>query len=479
MPSITCPQCNTENPDTARFCGNCGTNLADFSNDDKDLELLQTALSPKFRIDAKVGQGGMAAVYLGEQTTLSRPITVKLLNVEMSKDNGIRERFVQEAKTSANLKHPNIVDIIDVGQAEGRPYLIMEYGSGGSLQELLTKMKSETGEGIPLKEAVKFTIHILRALDAAHKKGIVHRDIKPENILLRDNGDCFIVDFGIAKVKGASQKTQTGLTIGTVAYMSPEQCEGAIDLDGRSDIYSVGILLYELITGDKPFVGDNPISVIRKHLDEPIPSLSKFLKTKVGQAAIIDSKQLGPLDQVIKKACEKKKDRRYASASEMAAAIEEDVRLKEVVIQGVDTNKKRIATLLLGIILIIGIGYGINRAYRGDDQGPQSAIGLSWSAYQGRMGWEEATVKCANMGWRLPTKNELISLFKSGASWRNAGCFDDSELQWCYYWSSTKEKYYSHLTDRMFSRFYSVGMVGGAVIDTIDADIAHDVRCVR
>ncbi|MCZ8156036.1 MAG: protein kinase [Leptospira sp.] len=330
---------------------------------------MQKALSPRFRIDAKLGQGGMATVYLGEQTALSRRVAVKILNAEMSKDSGIRERFVQEAKTAANLKHPNIVDIIDVGQADGRPYLLMEYGSGGSLEECLAKVKRETGEGLPIKDAAKYAIQILRALDAAHKKGIVHRDTKPDNIMLRENGDCFIVDFGIAKVKGASQKTQTGLTIGTVAYMSPEQCEGASNLDGRSDIYSVGILLYELITGNKPFVGDNPISVIRKHLDEPIPSLSKLWKTKAGQAANVRSSHFGPLEQIIKKACEKKKEKRYASASEMAAALE-DIISEKVVITGneikrLDVKKKdetsakpKTKVLVFGLtLLILGGGY--------------------------------------------------------------------------------------------------------------------------
>ncbi|MCZ8155781.1 MAG: protein kinase [Leptospira sp.] len=320
---IHCPQCNFKNPDTARFCGDCGFNIASYDElQDADLNFLNLALKGKIKIEKLIGRGGMASVYLGTQLGLDRQIVVKLINREYSQDQGMIARFLEEAKTTAKYKHPQIVEVIDVGIHENRPYYIMEYLPNGSLEEKLSEYKTKN-HPFPLMEALKITAKVLSALDFCHKKGLgAHRDIKPENIMFSEDDLPKLVDFGIAKT-GGENKTQTGYTIGTSKYMSPEQCEGKKDIDGRSDIYSVGIMLYELLVGDAPFTGNSAVSVANKHINEKLPKLSSMMKAKFGDWHEFREHQeeISQIELIIGSACEKDRDRRISIAKEMEGML--------------------------------------------------------------------------------------------------------------------------------------------------------------
>jgi|JI9StandDraft_1071089.scaffolds.fasta_scaffold00089_39 serine/threonine protein kinase len=320
---VKCFYCGTENSETDKFCRQCGNSLQSAvtgSKPDADIELLSSHLSPKFTIEKKIGKGGMATVYLGEQTALQRKIVVKFLNKDISDDDEIRERFILEARTPARLKHPNIVEVIDVGLCDDRPYYIMEYASGGSVADKQKKYRDQ-GSMFPLKEAAELITKVLDALHYCHLNNLQsHRDIKPANIMYRANGEPIIVDFGIAKITDSSI-TRTRMTMGTANYMSPEQCQGRKDIDGRSDVYSVGIMLFELLTGELPFKGDSGLSIMIKQVKEKMPSLAGKMKSK-SEKVDPDFSVLGPeLEAIIEKACAKSRKKRYQSAKEFAEAL--------------------------------------------------------------------------------------------------------------------------------------------------------------
>ncbi len=203
--------------------------------------------------------------------------------------------------------------------ADERPYFIMEFCPNGSLTDRIKKT-IDAGKALDVKEAIVTTARVLNGLSVAHQKGVVHRDIKPDNILLRESNDPAIVDFGIAKVASATVKTQTGMTMGTVNYMSPEQCRGDADIDGRSDIYSTGIMLYELVTGEVPFTGSNPMSILNKHISEKMPSIiAKAQSVRKNDAQF--TKIGRDLEVILEKACAKDRANRYANATEFANAL--------------------------------------------------------------------------------------------------------------------------------------------------------------
>ena len=243
-----CQYCNTKNDSLSRFCKSCGKKMRE-DDRDPDIELLETYLGEKFSISRPLGEGGFGRVFLADHKGLGRKEVIKLLGFEQSKNTEIKSRFLQEARILASLNHPHIIPVRDVSEAEGRPYYIMEYKNGGSLQDQLMKKKT-----LPILEAKEIVLKLLSALTLVHKQGILHRDIKPDNILLSDTGEPVLIDFGIARLEDSrsANKTRTGIAIGTPAYMSPEQWEGK-KIDARSDLYSVGILLYELVTGQVPF----------------------------------------------------------------------------------------------------------------------------------------------------------------------------------------------------------------------------------
>jgi eukaryotic-like serine/threonine-protein kinase len=265
--------------------------------------LIGSVFDGRYRIERKLGAGGMADVYLAEDQELGRRVAIKILNDRHAADDSFIERFRREAKNAAGLSHPNIVSIYDRGEAEGTYYIAMEYLDGRSLKELIV------GRGpAPIKTAIDYARQILAAVGFAHKHGIVHRDIKPHNVLVGPEGRLKVTDFGIAR-SGASQMTEVGSIIGTAQYLSPEQARGA-PVDQTSDLYSVGVVLYEMLTGQVPFTGDTPLEIAMKHLSE-VPVPPSELRPEVPH----------DLDSVVLRALAKDPHERYQSAEEMDADL--------------------------------------------------------------------------------------------------------------------------------------------------------------
>src|SRR5919106_2694998 len=229
--------------------------------------LINTLFDGRYRILRKLGSGGMANVYLAEDEDLGRRVAIKILNERYANDESFIERFRREAKSAAGLSHPNIVSIYDRGEAEGTYYIAMEVIERRSLKELIL---TRGDSGLPVHEAIDYTKQILHALRFAHRHGIIHRDIKPHNILVGAENRLKVTDFGIARA-GPSQMTEVGSIMGTAQYISPEQARGAAVTEA-SDLYSVGVVLYEMLTGRVPYTGDSPIEIAMKHVnDAPRP----------------------------------------------------------------------------------------------------------------------------------------------------------------------------------------------------------------
>jgi serine/threonine-protein kinase len=266
--------------------------------------LIGTLFDGRYQILRKLGAGGMADVYLAEDQELGRRVAIKILNDRHANDEQFVERFRREAKNAAALSHPNIVSIYDRGEAEGTYYIAMEYLDGRSLKELILSR----GDA-PIAVVVEYARQILSALRFAHRHGIVHRDIKPHNVLVDSEGRVKVTDFGIARA-GTSQMTEAGSIVGTAQYLSPEQARGA-DVDQRSDLYSLGVLMYELLTGEVPFSGDTPVEIAMKHLSQtPAPPSTK--RHDVPRE----------LDMVVMRALAKDPEDRYQSADEMEADLD-------------------------------------------------------------------------------------------------------------------------------------------------------------
>jgi beta-lactam-binding protein with PASTA domain/predicted Ser/Thr protein kinase len=266
--------------------------------------LINMLFDGRYRIVRKLGSGGMADVYLAEDEELGRRIAIKILNDRHANDESFVERFRREAKNAAGLSHPNIVSIYDRGEAEGTYYIAMEYLDGRSLKELVVARGP-----LPIRDAIDATRQVLAALRFAHRKGVVHRDIKPHNVMADADGRLKVTDFGIARA-GVSQMTEAGSIIGTAQYLSPEQARGA-PVDQRSDLYSVGVVLYEMLTGTTPFSGESPVEIAMKHLSDPPRPPS------------VERSDIPPdLDMVVLRALAKNPDDRFQTAEEMDAELE-------------------------------------------------------------------------------------------------------------------------------------------------------------
>jgi eukaryotic-like serine/threonine-protein kinase len=260
--------------------------------------MINTLVDGRYRVLRKLGTGGMANVYLAEDQELGRRVAIKVLDDRHASDDQFVERFRREAKAAAALSHPNIVSIFDRGETDGTYYIAMEFLEGPNLKELVR-------QGTPsIRSAITYTREILSALRVAHRRGLVHRDIKPHNILVDAEGRLKVTDFGIAR-SGPSQMTEAGSIIGTAQYLSPEQARGA-PVDQRSDLYSVGVVLYELLTGTVPFNGSTPLEIAMKHLSE-VPRPPSRRRPDVPP----------DLDRVVLRALAKNPDERYQSAPEM------------------------------------------------------------------------------------------------------------------------------------------------------------------
>jgi serine/threonine protein kinase len=257
---------------------------------------------PGYTLKRKLGQGGMAAVYLAEQESFGREVALKIMVPQLAREQNFAERFQQEARTVARLAHPHIITVYDVGSFKHLHYIAMEYHTGGDLTQRLVN-------GIEPHEALRITSEMADALAFAHGMDIVHRDIKPDNVLFRaHNNSAILTDFGIAKNLAAGDRlTQTGSTVGTPKYMCPEQARG-LPLDGRADLYSLGVMLYEMLTGRLPFMADDPVALAIKHCQDPVPRLPA---------------SLGRYQALIDKLLAKEADDRYATGTEVMAAIEQ------------------------------------------------------------------------------------------------------------------------------------------------------------
>lgn len=264
-----------------------------------------TIIGHRYRIIETIGAGGMANVYLAVNLTSRKQVAIKMLKEEYRNDAEFLRRFEREAKAVLHLSHDNIVRAYGVGEADGLPYIVLEYIEGQTLKQIV----SENGP-MPPRLAVSMGLQVLDALDAAHSAGIIHRDVKPQNVIVTPEGKCMLTDFGIARDADASTITFAGSTIlGSVHYLSPEQAQGK-PVTQASDLYSVGVLLYELITGQVPFTGDNSVAIALMHInDEPVPPIQLHPKTPPA------------LNDVIMRALKKNLAERYATAREMAKQL--------------------------------------------------------------------------------------------------------------------------------------------------------------
>ena len=271
-----------------------------------DLERVAGALGDRYQVDREIGRGGMATVYLAQDRKHNRPVALKVLHPHLAANLG-PERFLREIQIAASLQHPHIVPLYDSGQAEGFLYYVMPYVEGESLRDRITHEHT-----LPLEEALRLTRAVAAALDYAHRRQVVHRDIKPENVMLHD-GEAMVTDFGIAKALTAAASdnlTQTGTSMGTPAYMSPEQSSGDPDVDARTDQYSLGCMLYEMLSGRTPYTGPNAQAIIAKSFTEPVPAL-KSPRERIPdwvEKAVMKSLSKAPAD-------------RYATAADFSRAL--------------------------------------------------------------------------------------------------------------------------------------------------------------
>jgi len=268
--------------------------------------LVGMQLSGRYRLDAQIGAGGMSTVYRAFDQTLERRVAIKLMHREIASHSDQLERFRREARAVAQLSHPHIVGVIDAGEDQGRPYIVFEYVEGETLKERIRRMGR-----LPMEEAIAYAIEIARALGFAHSRQIVHRDVKPQNVLIDEEGSAKVTDFGIARTLDQEGLTADGRVLGTTDYVSPEQALGH-DVNGQSDIYSLGVVLYEMLTGDVPFHGENQVSVAMKHVREDMPDLqSRRPEASATLAAVLD------------RMTDKDLRRRYPDADTLEADLEE------------------------------------------------------------------------------------------------------------------------------------------------------------
>jgi eukaryotic-like serine/threonine-protein kinase len=263
-------------------------------------QMIGTVLSGRYRLQAKLGSGGMSTVYLARDQTLDRDVAVKVMHREMSEQPDQLERFRQEARAVAKLSHPNVVAVIDAGEDGGHPYIVFEYVEGETLKQRIARVGA-----LDPQEALAYAIEIARGLTVAHARNMVHRDIKPQNVLIDAEGRAKLTDFGISRQLEQDGMTATGRVLGTTDYVAPEQAMGH-GADPRSDIYSLGVVLYEMLIGQVPFHADSQVGVAMKHVNEDLPDVQQR-RPEVSAAAAL----------VVERATDKDPDRRYQDVGEM------------------------------------------------------------------------------------------------------------------------------------------------------------------
>jgi eukaryotic-like serine/threonine-protein kinase len=270
------------------------------------MTVIGTLIGERFRLEEKVGSGGMSSVYRAFDPTLERRVAIKMMHRDISSDPDQLERFRREARAVARLNHPHVVTVIDAGEDEGAPYIVFEYVEGETLKERIRRLGR-----LPIDEAIAYAIEIGRALKCAHAHKLVHRDVKPQNVLIDPDGRAKVTDFGIARSMDAQGLTATGRVLGTTDYVSPEQALGH-EVTEQSDIYSLGIVLYEMLTGEAPFKADTQVAVAMKHVREPLPDAQRR-RPEISAT----------LAAVMERATAKETQNRYATVEEMVHDLEE------------------------------------------------------------------------------------------------------------------------------------------------------------
>jgi len=312
--AIKCPQCQSENTDTARFCSNCATSLLPSEEVSAPTETLEAAreelttgstFAGRYQIIEELGKGGMGKVYKVHDTKIKEKIALKLLKPEIASDKKTIERFSNELKFARKIRHKNVCQMFDLNEEKDTHYITMEYVSGEDLKSTIIRIGQ-----LPIAKTISIAKQICEGLEEAHRLDVVHRDLKPQNIMLDKEGNARIMDFGIARSITGKGITGAGVMIGTPEYMSPEQVEGK-EVDPRSDIYSLGVILYEMVTGRVPFEGDTPLSIAVKHKTET-PKEPRELNSQIPE----------DLSRVILRCMEKDKEKRYQSAGEVHSELE-------------------------------------------------------------------------------------------------------------------------------------------------------------
>jgi serine/threonine protein kinase len=267
-------------------------------------------LGSRYQIGELLGQGGMSSVYKATDPNLHRSVAIKLIHPHLSNNPEFVRRFEEEATGVARLRHPNIIQMYDFNHEGGIYYMVMEYVAGETLQARLKRLNA-TGRYLALREALKYTLDICNAAGYAHQRGMIHRDIKPANVMLDVHGNAILMDFGIARMLGGQQHTATGAVLGTALYMAPEQIQG-LHPDARADIYSIGVMLFESLSGRPPFEADSAMTLMMMHLNDPVPSLGELHPGIPGE-----------VQEITNTALEKDRARRYQSGEEMASALQQ------------------------------------------------------------------------------------------------------------------------------------------------------------
>ncbi len=358
-----------------------------------------TLLSGRYRLDARIGAGGMSMVFRAFDTVLERQVAIKLMHSEIATDADQLERFRREARAVAQLNHPHVVGVIDAGEdGQGGAFIVLEYVDGETLKDRIRRHGR-----LPISEAIAYAIEIARALGAAHAQGIVHRDVKPQNVLIDEEGSAKVTDFGIARTLDQEGLTAVGRVLGTTDYVSPEQALGH-SVTGQSDLYSLGIVLFEMLTGEVPFAGENQVVVAMKHVREALPDV-QIRRPQVSSA----------LAAIVDRATAKELDARYADDAELCSDLE-DVLAIEIARSGQVTGE---ATAVLRT-LPAGKQRRVPQRIRHPARLALAALGLAVAAIavavalRGQAERGTGTPK-PRPGAPAPTGSEGVSLKQSGA----------------------------------------------------------------
>lgn len=303
-----CPDCGTWNRSSAAVCSRCNAKLPEVTapaseKPDEEITQLRHATGSRYRVQKRLGGGGMASVYLAEHAQLGRPLVLKVLHGHLAKDSEMLERFRREARAASQLVHPNIVPIIDSGEVEGVLFTVMPYMAGGSFADRLVHGAQ------PPVDVATLVAQVATALDYAHRRGIVHRDVKPDNVLFDEDGHAMVTDFGIAEARSQGRLTASGRAMGTPHYMSPEQAMGKL-VDGRADVYSLGIVMYEGLVGFPPFDGPDSFAVGYKQVHEAAVS-----------PLTVNSEIPAPVADIVMRCLVKPPGDRFATGNDLADAL--------------------------------------------------------------------------------------------------------------------------------------------------------------